>query len=102
MHGLSRRDGTPWTQNGLFPDDIPQVNRLGLAYLGTMSAVGLLGMPQTGAQQAAHVILGQPPSTTSLTLWYIYAHQHFSRIPSERHGRRRIPYENACCPEGQS
>src|SRR5215510_4821603 len=61
MHSLSRRDGTPWTQKGLSPDDIPQVNRPCLAYLGTMSAVGLLSMPRTGAQQAAHIILGQPP-----------------------------------------
>src|SRR5262249_10008362 len=41
-------------------------------------------------------------STTSLTLWYIYSHQHFSRIPSERHGSRIIPYANACCPTSQS
>jgi hypothetical protein len=31
------------------------------------------------------LILGQPPSTTSLVLWYTYSHNNFSRILPESH-----------------
>jgi hypothetical protein len=47
-------------------------------------AVTLLGERPTGqkrTQRAASLILGQPPSTTSLVLWYIYAYKNFSCIP---------------------
>jgi hypothetical protein len=60
------RRWVPMDPKWTFSDNIPQVNQPLLAYSSTMAAVGLLGMPRTGAQQTAHVILGQPPSTTLL------------------------------------
>ena len=63
-HGLARLEGARCAQNGLFQGNMARVNHAFLADSGMMSAVGLLGLPLTGDQQAAHVILGQPPSST--------------------------------------
>src|ERR1700741_2914852 len=62
------RRWVPMDPKWTFSDNIPQVNQPLLAYSSTMAAVGLLGMPRTGAQQTAHVILGQPPRDDIITL----------------------------------